>query len=514
MTISIVPRPESVTLTGDGLRLTAATRIDADASCEQIARHLQGRLRPATGWEFDIGAGEESIALGLDPSLPASGYRISVSGSGARLTGGDLPGLFHATQTLLQLCPPQIFRRTVSLAVDWVLPGVEISDQPRFGWRGMMLDVSRHFFGRDSVLRLIDALALHRFNVLHLHLTDDQGWRLEIRRYPRLTEVGSRRARSAMEDTAELPPGTKSQYDRAPHDGFLSQDDVREIVAYAAERFITVVPEIDLPGHSQAAIAAYPELGNTLEQREVWTDWGISPHVLNPQESTLEFYRGVFDEVLGLFPGDFIHIGGDECPRDEWRESAAAQARMRELGLADEDQVQSWMIGEIGDFLHERGRRLIGWDEILDGGLPPGATVMSWRGVEGGIAAAEAGHDVVMAPEEETYFIHRQSDDPASEPLGSEPPVTLRTVHAFDPLPPGLSEAARAHVLGAQCQMWTEFVQSERQMHQMAFPRVSAFAEAVWCRDRGSFEDFEERLGAHFERLHALGIDAYGPTVY
>jgi hexosaminidase len=314
-----------------------------------------------------------------------------------------------------------------------------------------------------------------------------------------------------MDNNMIRPEGQLPEFDHSLHDGYLSQDDLREIVAYAAQRFITVLPEINLPGHSQAAIAAYPELGNTGEPVEVWTDWGVSQHVLNVDDATIEFYKNVLDEILEIFPSEFIHMGGDECPRDEWRASPAARARISQLGLADEDELQSWVTGTFATFLASRGRRLIGWDEIMEGGLPVGASVMSWRGVEPGAKAAEAGHDVVMTPVERTYIYQSQTEDTASEPMGALPRLYLQTVFEYDPMPEGLSPAAQAHVLGAQCQMWTEFVSSERQMHQLAFPRLSAFAEAVWRRAPSTFVDFEERLETHLERLHALDIDGYRP---
>ena len=521
--IAIVPQPQSVTPTAQFFRLAASTRIaidppprsdSPDYGCSATAVLLRDRLSAATGFAFDLIDADDSqprdrITLAIDPTLGASAYRISVVGSGVTLAGGDGAGLFHATQSFLQLCPVEIFRRAPVTGVDWAIPGVEINDAPRFAWRGMLLDVCRHFFGRGSILTLIDALALHRFNVLHLHLTDDQGWRLEILRHPQLTAVGSWRAKSALVDTAELAEGETAPYDEVPHSGFLSQDDVREIVAYAAARFITVMPEIDIPGHSQAAIAAYPELGNTGEQLEVWTDWGISEHVLNLEPATVQFYRDVFDEVLDLFPSEFIHIGGDECPTAEWEASDTAQARMRQLGLSRETELQGWLTHDFAGYLAARGRRMVGWDEILQASLPPGATVMSWQGVEAGIEAAEAGHDVIMAPEESTYLLHRQSDDPRTEPRGSEPPVTLHGVYTFDPVPAGLSKEAAAHILGAQCSMWTEFVGSERQMHQMVFPRLCAFAETVWRTEMAPFEDFLGRLEPQLQRLHGLGIDAW-----
>jgi hexosaminidase len=514
VSISIVPRPEKVTLTEGTFTLDDQTTIIPGEGCEAIARQLRASLRPGTGMSFPLATDSNSngaITLDINAALPLSGYQISVTPSAVHLSGGDAAGLFYATQTFLQLCPPAVFRKQPVESVVWEVPAVEITDEPRFGWRGMLIDVSRHFFGRDSIFKLIDVIALHRLNVLHLHLTDDQGWRVQINRYPRLTEVGSWRARSAIDPPNKRPAGQNPQYDLAPHWGFFSQDDIREIVAYAAKRFITVVPEIDIPGHSQAAIAAYPELGNTDEHLPVWTDWGINKHVLNVEESTIEFYKNVLDEVLEIFPSEFIHIGGDECPKGEWQASAAAQTRMRELGLRDETELQSWVTNSFATFLSERGRRLIGWDEILEGGLPSGATVMSWRGTAGGIAAAEAGHDVVMAPDPQTYLYHPQSEDPGSEPLGQEPPVSLQMVYDYDPMPEGLSLDAQHHVLGAQCQMWTEFVTSERQMHQMAFPRVSAFAEAVWRNEKSPFEEFQVRLSKHMERLHVLGVDGHNP---
>jgi hexosaminidase len=434
---------------------------------------------------------------------------VSVTPGAVRLTGGDPAGLFHSTQTLLQLFPAAIFRRMPVAGIRWTLPGVEIEDAPRFGWRGLLLDVSRHFFGRAAILTLIDALALHRMNVLHLHLTDDQGWRVEITRYPRLTEAGSWRACSALDDPDVRPAGVAPVYDRSPHSGFLSQDDLREIVVYAAERFITVLPEIDLPGHSQAAIAAYPELGNGTVPLEVWTDWGVSPHVLNVSDETIEFYHGVLDEILDIFPGEFVHLGGDECPTDEWRDSPAAQERVTELGLPGEGALQAWLLAGFDRYLAERGRRLIGWDEILEGEIPTRASVMSWRGTAGGIAAAVAGHDVVMTPEEDTYLYRRQSDSPGEEPESVGPTLPLRQVFEYDPMPAGLPASARPRILGAQCQMWTEFVSSERQLHVMLFPRFCAFAEAVWSTERRPYDDFLSRMGVHRERLHGLGIDGF-----
>jgi hexosaminidase len=348
---------------------------------------------------------------------------------------------------------------------------------------------------------------------LHLHLTDDQGWRVEIKRHPRLTEVGSWRARTQWGHRAS------GMWNDTPHGGCYTQDDIREIVAYAAERHITVVPEIDIPGHSQAAIAAYPELGNTdvidTTSLAVWDTWGINPNVLAPTDNTLRFYEGVFEELLALFPSPFIHVGGDECPKDQWKRSPAAQSRIREQGLAGEAELQSWFIRHFDTWLAERGRRLIGWDEILEGGLAPGAAVSSWRGYAGGVAAARAGHDVVMCPEQQVYFDHWQApgDD---EPMPIGYVRTLEDVYRFEPVPPELTGEEAAHVLGAQANVWTEVMQDQGRVDYQVFPRLAAFSETVWsslgAAGARDFGDFELRMTDHYGRLDALGVGYRPPT--
>jgi hexosaminidase len=525
MTSMPIPRPDSFQELDGTFQLVGSTRIlyrepqHAPGGVRGVASSLQRSLLPATGFALTVLDGEApgtgGISLGIDVDLAGSSgpeaYRLEVRPDGVEIAGATAAGLFRGTQTLLQLLPAAILRNACLPGLDWTVQSVRIVDSPRFPWRGLLLDVSRHFFGRDEVLKLIDVLALLRMNVLHLHLTDDKGWRMEIKRYPRLTDVGARRRRSALGRHSELADGEQMGYDETPHDGYYTQDDLREVVAYAAERFITVMPEIDLPGHSQAAIAAYPELGNAAEPLEVWTRWGINPHVLNVDDSTIRFYQNVLDEVLDVFPSEFIHIGGDECPKDEWRASASVQARLGELGLATEDDLQSWVIRQMTEHLAARGRRAVGWDEILEGGIAPGATVMSWRGEEGGVAAAEAGHDVVMTPESHTYLYRHQSEDRSREPAGAPPTLTLRSVYEYDPMPSALSGEGQKHVLGTQCQMWTEFVSTPRQVQQKLFPRMSAFAEAAWCTTRDPFDQFETRLPAHLERLRALDLNVFDP---
>ncbi|WP_042385766.1 beta-N-acetylhexosaminidase [Streptacidiphilus melanogenes] len=493
--------------------LTTATALDGGAGTESVAAWLRAELGAATG--LPLLPGPAGITLALDGSLAAEGYRLVVDADGVRLSGGSAAGLFWGAQTLRQLLGPRAYRRGAVTPDGWSLPHVVVDDAPRFGWRGLLLDVARHFLPKADVLRYLDLMAAHKLNVLHLHLTDDQGWRVEIRRYPRLTEVGSWRERSMV----GFRDGGRR--DDRPHGGYYTQDDLREIVAYAAARHITVVPEIDIPGHSQAAIAAYPELGNhdvvDTTALRTFTDWGVNPNVLNVEDGTLRFYEHVLEEVLELFPSAFVHLGGDECPKQQWRASGAAQARIKELGLADEDQLQSWFIRHFDRWLAERGRRLIGWDEILEGGLAVGAAVSSWRGYEGGIAAARAGHDVVMCPEQHVYLDHRESAD-ADEPIPVGYVRTLEDVYRYEPLPPTLRQdaAAAAHVIGTQANVWTEFMDDARSVDYHAFPRLAAFAEVAWSDlprepEARDWEGFAARMTTHYARLDAMGVEYRHP---
>ncbi|MER7396153.1 beta-N-acetylhexosaminidase [Streptomyces sp. NPDC000151] len=498
--------------------LDHTTALAAGPGTETTERWLRTTLGAALGLPLPPGpaGAPHTITLTVDPELPPESYRLDTTGGAVRITGGGPAGVFWGAQTLRQLLGADAFRRA-PVAPDRTrsLPAVRIEDGPRFAWRGMMLDVARHFLPKDDVLRYLDLLAAHKLNVFHFHLTDDQGWRIEIKRHPRLTEVGSWRARTKYGHRAS------ELWDETPYGGYYTQDDIREIVAYAAERHIRVVPEIDIPGHSQAAIAAYPWLGNTdvvdTAALEVWDSWGVSPHVLAPTDTTLRFYEDVLTEVLDLFPAavsPFVHIGGDECPKVQWRRSPAAQARIAELGLADEDGLQSWFIRHFDRWLTARGRRLIGWDEILEGGLAEGAAVSSWRGYAGGIAAAEAGHDVVMCPQQQVYLDHRQHGGP-DEPMPIGYVRTLEDVYRFEPVPPGLSPEAARHILGTQANVWTEVMQNRSRVDYQAFPRLAAFAEVAWSALPGpaerDYQDFEARMAGHYARLDALGVDYRPP---
>ncbi|ELP70254.1 beta-N-acetylhexosaminidase [Streptomyces turgidiscabies] len=518
----LVPAPVAVrdVRAAGGFLFDENTVIDAGPGTEAAAGWLRGVLGAATGLALPPGAGDDGETVRLRVQLEDAGhlgpegYKLYVNGDDVTIHGGGPAGVFWGAQTLRQLLGPDAFRRApVTPGRQWLVPGTFVEDSPRFRWRGLMLDVARHFMPKEGVLRYLDLMAAHKLNVFHFHLTDDQGWRVEIKRYPRLTEVGSWRARTKFGHRAS------PLWEEKPHGGFYTQDDIREIVAYAAERHISVVPEIDVPGHSQAAIAAYPELGNTdvidTTSLSVWDTWGINKNVLAPTDNTLRFFEGVFEEVLGLFPGEFVHIGGDECPKDQWRQSPTAQARIHELGLVDEDGLQSWFVGHFDKWLTARGRRLIGWDEILEGGLAPGAAVSSWRGYAGGITAARAGHDVVMCPEQQVYLDHRQHDG-TDEPVPIGYVRTLEDVFRFEPVPPELGPKEALHVLGTQANLWTEVMEDAGRVDYQAFPRLAAFAEVAWsalpapaARD---FADFERRMTAHYGRLDALGVGYRPPT--
>ncbi|NGO44623.1 beta-N-acetylhexosaminidase [Streptomyces ureilyticus] len=565
----LIPAPHSLVAgSGGEVRLTAHSQLYAGTATEGVGHWLRTVLREATGLplhegrELDDSYGD-GIGLQLDSELGPEEYRLVSDESGVLIEGGSAAGVFWGAQSLRQLLGPEAYRRA-PLRRDraWAVPYVTIEDAPRFRWRGLMLDVSRHFMPKDGVLRYLDLMAAHKLNVFHFHLTDDQGWRIEIKRHPKLTEVGSWRARTKFGHRAS------PFWEEKPHGGYYTQDDIREIVAYAAERHISVVPEIDIPGHSQAAIAAYPELGNTdvidTTSLSVWDNWGISLNVLAPTDNTLRFYEEVFEEVLELFPSEFIHVGGDECAKEQWRQSPTVQARIRDLGLADEDALQSWFIRHFDNWLTARGRRLIGWDEILEGGsraevrapvesdeeegakrpldevgappaggwgsrqgirapggettklgLAPGAAVSSWRGYQGGITAAQAGHDVVMCPEQQVYLDHRQ-DGGADEPVPIGYVRTLEDVYGFEPVPPQLTPDQARHVLGTQANVWTEVMEDHARVDYQTFPRLAAFAEVAWSAlpapAERDFAGFEQRMTAHYRRLDALGVAYRPPT--
>ena len=509
---SIVPMPRSLTLRGGRFHLEDGARIAADGDTAEVADWLQQELRKAMRFPLPRAEDGGDIRLRIDPSLEREGYRLTVDGGGVDVVGGAPAGVFYGAQVLLQLLPAEVFRSApIAPPSAWELPCVDIVDSPRFAWRGVMLDVARHFMPKRDVLRFIDLMAMHRLNVLHLHLTDDQGWRVQIRRYPLLTEVGGWRAGS------QVGPPPDAPVDGRPHGGFYTQDDIREIVAYAEGRQIEVVPEVDVPGHSRAAIAAYPELGVGVDATgvggpmvDVAARWGVMTEVLNTEDSTVRFYRGVFDELMELFPGRYIGIGGDECPKDAWRADPRTQELMGRRGLEDEEQLQTWFMRQIADHIVARGRRPYGWDELLAGAPNARTVIASWRGMTGARTAVRRGFSVVACPDDKVYLDYRQSDLP-SEPIPFAIPVTVEDVYSFEPVPDDVTPEEAALVLGGQANVWTEHMDSPRVVDYYAFPRLCAIAEVLWGTREPDYAAFESRLDAHLARLDAFGVEYRRP---
>ncbi|MBL7215087.1 MAG: beta-N-acetylhexosaminidase [Phycisphaerae bacterium] len=509
---SIIPQPVNVQSQNGYFTFDPGTQVIANENTHSVAAMLNEILSPAMGFQLRIVNNSEqktnTITLKLDGALEKElgpeGYRLAVSNDTIQVEAAKEAGLFYGLVTIKQLLPAAIYSSDKVRDTAWRLPCVKITDYPRFQWRGMHLDVCRHFMPKEFVKKYIDLIALHKMNVFHWHLTDDQGWRIEIKQYPKLTEVGAWRKETIVGHARGPKPWP---FDSIPHGGFYTQDDIREVVAYAKDRYITVVPEIEMPGHSQAAIAAYPELRNDDKKFDVCTWWGYGEDVFNVQESTITFLQNVLTEVMGLFPSTYIHIGGDEVPKNHWKNSPQAQAHMKELGLANEEELQSWFIKRMDTFLDARGRRLVGWDEILEGGLAPGAVVMSWRGTESGIAAAKAGHNVVMAPNSHTYFDHYQAN-PEGEPLAIGGFSPLEKVYGYEPIPETLTQEEAKHILGAQAQVWTEYILDAKHVEYMALPRMCALAEVVWTpAEKKNYDDFYERLAEHAKRLEVLDVN-------
>jgi hexosaminidase len=514
---AVIPRPSVLTPAAGHFTLSARTGMFADPQFVGVAHRFARDVANATGFDLSVTASRavlpRSIRLvrvtGKDTAtLGAEGYRLDVTPGGVTVHAAHAAGAFYALESFKQLLPASIFRDAPIAGVQWQAPSVHIEDVPRFSWRGAHLDVARHFMPKEFVKKYINLLARHKLNRFHWHLTEDQGWRIEIKQYPRLTEVGSCREQTLVGSYVADP--AKQKFDGVKHCGFFTQEDIREVVAYAAERFITVVPEIEMPGHAQAAVAAYPELGVRKDTTVgVMQIWGVSKFILNADDATITFMQNVLKEVMALFPGQYIHIGGDEADKTFWKSSPDIQARIKQLGLKDEHELQSWFIRQMDTFLTKNGRRLVGWDEILEGGLAENATVMSWRGMDGGIAAAKANHDVVMAPGSHTYFDHYQSRDRKTEPLAIGGYLPMDTVYSFEPVPTSLTPSEAKHILGAQAQLWTEYIRDPKELEYMAFPRMSALAEAMWTAPaRKDFGNFMARMPAQMARYEAMDVKA------
>jgi hexosaminidase len=489
------------------LRNGAALIVDShNVEALGIARRFAEALARSRGIHLDLrpdgsaGRSRDAIVFSLDARdgfVPdGEGYRLIVDAGRIELSAREAHGLSNGSMTLLQLLTQESTPATTVLEI----PALRIVDAPRFAWRGAMLDSARQYQPPEFIKRFIDELALAKLDTLHWHLTDDQGWRIEIKRYPRLTDVGAWRHPAGA-------AGTDAQGKPVRYGGYYTQDEIRDIVRYAAERYVTIVPEIDMPGHMQAAIAAYPELGSAGDMPQVSADWGVHSYIVNVDDSTFVFFENVLDEVIALFPGQYIHVGGDEAIKDQWKASPRIQARMHELGLANEDALQGWFIARMQKYLAAHGRKLIGWDEILEGGVPPEAAVMSWRGIKGGIEAANAGHAVVMAPSPDLYLDHLQSDGD-DEPSGRPDVRTLADIYAFDPVA-GLDANAARHVLGAQANLWTEHMRTTAMVEHAAFPRLAALSEVLWSPPSAhDWNGFLARLAPQMDRYRARGIAA------
>ena len=491
----VIPLPQEINPNNQtSFTLTASAAISypkGNTRLENVANLLAGYIESSTGNKLKVGAGESAsgINLVIDKAIAnKEGYVLTISSEGIRIAGATEAGVFYGVQTLRKSIPASKGKKNVEFA------GVTITDAPRFGYRGMMLDVSRHFMPADSVKCYIDMLALHNVNRLHFHLTDDQGWRIEIKKYPKLTEIGSKRKETVIGRNSGV-------YDGKPYSGYYTQDELRDLVNYAQDRFITIVPEIDLPGHQQAALSSYPELGCTGGPYEVWTQWGVSDNVICAgNDQAMQFLEDVLAEVIAIFPSEYIHIGGDECPKTVWEKCPKCQARINAQGIkADqhhsaEAYLQSYVISRMEKFVESKGRHIIGWDEILEGGLAPNATVMSWRGMEGGIQAAQQHHDVIMTPSSHVYFDHYQSTDTDLEPLAIGGFSSLERVYSFEPVPDILKEEEKKYIIGAQANLWREYIPTYSHALYMTLPRLAALSEVQWTsKEKKDYQSFLNR---------------------
>ncbi len=515
-TISIIPKPNKITIVKGNFVITKNTSMILSSPSiisKNIAEYFNSILENTVGYKLNISTQKnstdnyinlnsvESIKLGKE------GYTLNVDESGVEISGSDA-GQFYGIQTLLQLLPAEVYGSEIKNNLELKIPFVEIEDVPRFEWRGMHLDVCRHYFSVESIKKYIDYLAMHKMNTFHWHLTEDQGWRIEIKKYPKLSEISAYRDETIIGHHNTNP----QKFDGKKYGGIYSQEEIKEIVKYASDRFITVVPEIELPGHSVAALTAYPELSCTGGPFNVRTSWGISNDTYCAgNEKTFEFIENVLSEVVELFPSQYIHIGGDEAPKDRWEVCEKCQARIKDEKLHDEHELQSYFITRIEKYLNSKGKQIIGWDEILEGGLAPNAAVMSWRGNEGGKEAAKSKHSVVMSPTTHCYFDYYQTENVESEPLAIGGFLPIEKVYAFNPVPEELSTEEAKYIIGAQGNVWTEYMPTFEQVEYMIFPRMSAMAEVVWTNDKNkNIDNFKKRLKKQYKRLDVIGANYFG----
>ena len=518
--VNIIPRPNDITL-GSGTFKVPGAPVSYDFALSINSVHLikdfADRLGTLTGKPCKISGkvGKKGFIFTRDNLIPAEGYNLDITGNAVTVAVSDYKGLVNALQTIAQLLPLEYFGSEPAPKADWLLPQLSIKDAPRFGYRGLELDVARHFFPADEIKKLLGVMALYKMNRFHWHLTDDQGWRIEIKRYPKLTTIGSVRAQTIVGHQKK-----STEYDGIPHKGFYTQEQIKDIVAFADSLGIVIIPEIDLPGHMVAALASYPELGCTGGPYEVRQRWGIANESLCAgREMTMRFLEDVLTEVMALFPSEYIHIGGDECRKGEWEKCVFCQRKIEELGLKTDDHwtkeqyLQGYVTARMQKFLAENGRKLIGWDEILEGDLQPGATVMSWRGTKGGIKAAKMGYDAIMTPNTYMYLDYYQSDRKDLEPLAIGHYLPVDTTYSYNPVK-GIPEECHKHIKGVQANIWTEYIATPEHMEYMAFPRAMAAAEVGWTQEENkSFVRFKADLPSHFRMLRKLGVN-YSEAVF
>ncbi len=515
----IIPFPQLVEMKAGKFEIDKKTIIVASGQDEkQIAKLLSQRIEKLSGLTLQITSKKNksnfiSLVLSQNEKLGAEGYLIKSSANSVEIEAKTTHGLFYALQTIYQVLPVEVFSINQKQKQTVFIPAMQITDNPRFSYRGMHLDVSRHFFSVEFIKKYIDILAMHKMNTFHWHLVDDQGWRIEIKKYPKLTEIGSKRI------NREDKPWGKRNYeitgDTTYYEGFYTQDQVKEVVRYAQERFITVVPEIEMPAHVMCAIAAYPELSCSQKQIEVPSGsvWPITEIYCAGNDFVFTFNQDVLSEIMELFPSKYIHIGGDEATKTNWEKCSKCQQRMKDENLADVHELQSYFIKRIEQFIVSKGRQLIGWDEILEGGLAPEATVMSWRGINGGIQAAKAGHDVVMTPVSHCYFDYYQNN-PDGEPLAIGGYTPLKKVYDYEPIPDELTKQQAVHILGAQANLWTEYMPDGKHVEYMALPRMAALAEVVWSnKEIKNWDNFKMRMLTQFKRYEAADYNYCKTTI-
>lgn len=505
----LIPLPAKLIANDGNFVVSAKTKLildDVPALKKPIA-FLNGLINNACGFSLKIKSADivqNGICFLADQSIGSDeGYKLEVTSRHIIISYKTAQGAFWAIETLGQLMPPAIENKQ-SLSKGFVIPCGIIEDAPRFAYRGLLLDVSRHFFSIPFLKKYIDLLAFYKLNVFHLHLNDDQGWRVEIKKYPKLNAVGSWRKETLVGHRTDRP----EKFDGKPHGGYYTQQELKDLVKYAGEHFVTIIPEIDIPGHSQAILAAYPDLGCKIDTTyTVSTRWGVHKEILCPTENTFRFLEDVLTEVMDIFPGKYIHIGGDEVPKDRWKESAYCQQLIKKLNLKDEHGLQSYFIQRIEKFINAKGRAIIGWDEILEGGLAPNATVMSWHGDNGGIAAARQNHEVIMTPLAYTYINLYQTKNKIGEPLSNGGFLPLEKVYAYDPVPASLTADQVKYILGTEACLWTEYISNEHDAEFMTFPRACALAEVGWTPlKQKNYQGFTERLDENLKHLENVPV--------